>query len=222
MIHKGQSQAGFTLIEILVAMALVAVILFMATGAGFSSRGNLDEMLDKIERIVRFASDEASLKNQFVRLSIDLSQEEPPFKLEYSEDPNLVLEENSGTDSSLREKEAEDKKAKEFDKNFSEISEFEASDFSIPVGVKIVAIGSSLRKELIKDSVAQIYFYPTGEKDSAIIILSTDTEIATLEVSSFVSKIERKYITLEDVGTFPSLEKLHELADGIYKEWLEK
>ncbi|EQC46032.1 Tfp pilus assembly protein FimT/FimU [Bacteriovorax sp. Seq25_V] len=219
---KGHEQSGFTLLEILVALALVTIVLMMVAGTSFSSRQNLDEMLNKVERIVRFASDEASLKNQFIRLSVELDTEEQKIKLEYADDANLVLEApKENPDDEIRDDDKKEKK-KEEDKSFSTVSDFDSDEFSLPVGVKFVAIGTSLSKNLIKNSTAPIYFYPTGEKDSAIIIFATDTEIATVEIKSFGQVIDRNYYKLDETNFDIVNEKTLELADGLYKEWLEK
>jgi len=222
---KGHEQSGFTLLEILVALAVVTIVLMMVAGTSFSSRQNLDEMLNKIERIVRFAGDEASLKNQFIRLSIDLDTEEQRIKLEYADDVNLVLEapkdNQKNPDDEIRDDDKKEKKS-EVDKSFSSVSDFDSDEFNLPVGVRFVAIGTTLSKSLIKNSTAPIYFYPTGEKDSAIIIFATDTEIATIEVRSFGQVIDRNYYKLDETNFDIVNEKTLELADGLYKEWLSK
>lgn len=215
---KGHQQSGFTLVEILVALALVSIILFMAAGNSFSTRKNLDEMSNKIERISRFSSDEANLKNQFVRLSIDLGAEEQVLKLEYSDNPALILDPTEDSES-IKDKEESDKKKKEFNKSFSNVQDFDPADFELPVGVKFLAIASSLDNKLVKNEIANIFFYPTGEKDSALILLYTDDEIAVIKLFAFTTEIKREYIRLEDeVAGDP--EKIMDLADGIFKEWL--
>lgn len=216
---KGHQQSGFTLVEILVALALVSIILFMAAGNSFSTRKNLDEMSNKIERISRFSSDEANLKNQFVRLSIDLGAEEQLLKLEYSDNPALVLDPKEEESESIKDKEESDKKEKEFNKSFSNVQDFDPADFELPVGVKFLAIASSLDNKLVKSEIANIFFYPTGEKDSALILLYTDDEIAVIKLFAFTTDIKREYIRLEN-EVAGDAEKIMDLADGIFKEWL--
>lgn len=219
---KGHQQSGFTLVEILVALALVAVILYIATGSSFSTRKNLDEMANKIERIVRFSTDEANLKNQFVRLSLDLGSEEQLLKLEYSDNPNLILDPNTDLDNdSPKDKEEIKKKNKELNKSFSNVADFESSDFELPIGVKFLAIASSLDNKLVKNETANIFFYPTGEKDSSLIMLYTDDEIAVIKLSAFTNEIKREYVTIGNDITNDT-EKIMDLADGIYKEWLSE
>lgn len=155
--YKGHKQSGFTLIEILIALALVAIILMMAAGTSFSPRQNVDEMINKLERIIRFAHDEATLKNQFVRLTIELGTEEQNIKLEASDDSSFVLDPISDDDEDI-DRDTAKKKQKKLDQSFSNIADFDAEEFALPVGVKFIAIGSSLSKKLYKNSKASIYF----------------------------------------------------------------
>ncbi|EQC51031.1 Tfp pilus assembly protein FimT/FimU, partial [Bacteriovorax sp. DB6_IX] len=188
--NKGLSEAGFTLLEILVALALVSVILMMVAGSSYSSRKNLDELMANIERTIRFSTDEAAMKNQFVRLSVSLDGEEQKISLEYSDDPNLVIDTSPKEENDSDDEDANKKK----NDNFTPVSDFSSDEFNIPVGVKIVGVGTGIQNKLVTEGDAQLYFYPTGEKDSAIIIFATDDEMAYLIVEPFKQVIERNYI----------------------------
>jgi len=214
--NKGLSQAGFTLLEILVALALVSLILTMVAGSSFSSRKNLDELMANMERTIRFSADEAALKNQFLRIKISLDDEEQKITLEYSDDPNLVI------DTEAKDDEDEDPEKKKKD-NFNTVSEFSSDDISVPLGVKIIAVGTGLQEKLVSEGDAQIYFYPTGEKDSAIIIFATEDEMAYLEAEPFQQVIERSYIPFDtEIDEENFAEKTLEMAQTFFKEWQSK
>lgn len=217
--NKGLSEAGFTLLEILVALALVSVILMMVAGSSYSSRKNLDELMANIERTIRFSTDEAAMKNQFVRLSVSLDGEEQKISLEYSDDPNLVIDTSPKEENDSDDEDANKKK----NDNFTPVSDFSSDEFNIPVGVKIVGVGTGIQNKLVTEGDAQLYFYPTGEKDSAIIIFATDDEMAYLIVEPFKQVIDRNYIPYDSEITEENFtEKSLDMAQNFFKEWQSK
>lgn len=217
---QGHRQSGFTLIEILISMALASLLLYMVAGTSFSSRRNLDDTIDNIERIIRFSSDEASLQNKFLRMGIDLDEFEQKFSLEIAQSNDFVID----MDTALNYDELtpeEQKKAKS-EGRFTPLPEFNPEDFR-PIGaVRIVAIGSTLTQKLHTTGNPYVYFYPTGEKDSVIIILATEDEMVALSTEPYSQVINREYISLKDVN-FSSddyVEKLTNQASELYNEWL--
>ncbi len=220
---KGHSQKGFSLIEILVAMALVSIILLIAVGTDFSDRKSLDQILDKYERVIRFSSDEAILKNNFVRMNLNIDKDDGQhLSLEYSDDKNFVIDlelarrESSESDS---DKELREEKEKEQNSSFSNVPEFEAEDFELPGNVVLLGSGSELTENFITSGKTQIYFYPNGQKDASIIIFATSDELATLEIEPFRRVINRRYIKIPEDFNGEFEEYIIEKANEIFSEW---
>lgn len=220
---KGHSQKGFSLIEILVAMALVSIILLIAVGTDFSDRKSLDQILDKYERVIRFSSDEAILKNNFVRMNLNIDKDDGQhLSLEYSDDKNFVIDlelarrENSESES---DKELREEKEKEQNSSFSNVPEFEAEDFELPGNVVLLGSGSELTENFITSGKTQIYFYPNGQKDASIIIFATSDELATLEIEPFRRVINRRYIKIPEDFNGEFEEYIIEKANEIFSEW---
>ncbi|MAE59401.1 MAG: hypothetical protein CME69_11000 [Halobacteriovorax sp.] len=220
---KGHSQKGFSLIEILVAMALVSIILLIAVGTDFSDRKSLDQILDKYERVIRFSSDEAILKNNFVRMNLNIDKDDGQhLSLEYSDDKDFVIDldlarrENSESES---DKELREEKEKEQNSSFSNVPEFEAEDFELPGNVVLLGSGSELTENFITSGKTQIYFYPNGQKDASIIIFATSDELATLEIEPFRRVINRRYIKIPEDFNGEFEEYIVEKANEIFSEW---
>ena len=220
---KGHSQKGFSLIEILVAMALVSIILLIAVGTDFSDRKSLDQILDKYERVIRFSSDEAILKNNFVRMNLNIDKDDGQhLSLEYSDDKNFVIDlELARRESSESEsdKELREEKEKEQNSSFSNVPEFEAEDFELPGNVVLLGSGSELTENFITSGKTQIYFYPNGQKDASIIIFATSDELATLEIEPFRRVINRRYIKIPEDFNGEFEEYIIEKANEIFSEW---
>lgn len=220
---KGHSQKGFSLIEILVAMALVSIILLIAVGTDFSDRKSLDQILDKYERVIRFSSDEAILKNNFVRMNLNIDKDDGQhLSLEYSDDKNFVIDlELARRESSESEsdKELREEKEKEQNSSFSNVPEFEAEDFELPGNVVLLGSGSELTENFITSGKTQIYFYPNGQKDASIIIFATSDELATLEIEPFRRVINRRYIKIPEDFNGEFEEYIVEKANEIFSEW---
>ncbi|WP_372653809.1 Tfp pilus assembly protein FimT/FimU [Halobacteriovorax sp.] len=211
---------GFTLIEMLVALLLVTIVLTVVSGTSFSTRRNLDEAINDIERGVRFSSDESALRNSIIRIRFKFDEDPQTWSVEFGPDGNFVLPPVSQSVSQSKSDEETEKKAQsEVDKKFSKIKEFQDSDREFPLGVRVVGVATSLTQAMLLDGDNSIYIYPTGEKDSAIIILASDDELASLKISPFTMDIEREYFTVELQNDGDITEAQIELAERIYQEW---
>ena len=89
-IHLNNNQ-GFTLIEILVALVLIALILAVSISNPLSSRDDLEKDVNGIERALRFMSDEAALKNAVIRLHFILEGDPQQYAVEYGPSDSFIL-----------------------------------------------------------------------------------------------------------------------------------
>lgn len=185
--HKQIGHHGFALIEIMVALILVSMIFaLIPMGTGLSDRQVLEESIDEFDRAIRFAQNESILRNSIVRLHILLDKRPIEYAVQFGPGGNLVLPTLSDTSRmSIKEREAQDNVQKNLDGQFNRIPEFSDENKKLPESVKIIGLTSSYLKEILQDEAVSIYFYPTGEKDDALIYFSTDSEIATMEIPAF-------------------------------------
>ena len=83
---------------------------------------------------------------------------------------------------------------------------------------KLYPSAAEALKGIIKDGNASIYFYPTGEKDAALIFFATYEEFAFLEVAPFLNRTRNGFQTLgESVARIDDV--LNTKMDEIYREW---
>lgn len=221
---------GFSLIEILVALFLAALI-FLAIPSSENSRRHQDlqTAVDDIDRAVRFAGNESVLRNTVVRLRIDLEKSPIEYTVEYGPSENLVLPAlQPDAEKDLKEAEDEKKRLAKLDSQFTKVEEFADLTREFSPEVELLGVASSFQKKLMREQSASIYFYPTGERDAALIFFGTQDELATLEVEPFQDRTNDTYYPApiareddeRDVGKADDFKetKMEEIA----KNWLEK
>jgi len=220
-----KNNKGFSLIEILVAITLVAVLFGIFAGFNFSSADNLEEATNTIERSIRFSIDEAALRNSIVRTRFYLDDRPQKISVEYGPDDSFVipLSQIEPVSDSLLKKEANKKKLKRFNQNFNRVPEFNDGPKEFHDSVRLIAVGSSLSGLLFLDGQASIYAYPTGVKDGGIIILGNEIEVRAVTFRPFLLGFDiiRKYIG-EDIALDDIPEEQEKIAKEMFESWLKK
>lgn len=216
------NQRGFSLIEILVALVLAALIfLAVPTSDHVQRHRDLKTAVDDLDRSVRFAGNEAVLRNTVVRLRISLDKSPIEYTVEYGPAGNLPLPDMPvKTNKSLEEEKAETEKRAALDRQFNKVEEFEDIKHEISPDVSILGMASTSQKQLIKEGEATLYFYPTGEKDGGLIIFSTVEEIAYLEIAPFLSETSSVFEPLKTSGVAKLEDILQTRMEEVYKEWI--
>lgn len=178
---------GFSMMEIMVALVLVGMIfMLIPSSSDQRDRRAIDTMAYEFDRAIRYAQDESILRNVVTRIRISLSKEPQEYVVEYGPSGNLPLPEVMDTSRmSISEREAQSEKLKSFDARFTKTDEFSEEPKMFDEIVKILGVATSYRKELIDYEDASIYFFPTGEKDSALIIMASESEMASLDIEAF-------------------------------------
>lgn len=173
--------------EIMVALVLVGLVFLLIPASNEQrDRRAIDNAVSEIDRAIRYAQDEAILRNVVTRIRIDLSKEPQEYVVEYGPSGNLPLPEVVDTSRlSILEREAQTKKLQTFDARFLKTDEFSDEAKTFSELVKILGVATSYRSELIEYDDASIYFFPTGERDSAFLIFATESEMASLDIPAF-------------------------------------
>ncbi len=215
---------GFTLLEILVALLLVAMIfLAFPTSDSVKAHRDLVSTVESLNRSLQFAANESILRNSVVRLRISLEKAPVEYTVEYGPSGNLPLPDMpEKTVKSLAEEKDEADKLSALDKQFTKVEEFDDVKVELSEEVTILGVASSSQKKLISAGEASIYFYPTGEKDAAMIFFSTTEEMAWLEIQPFLSETNATYEILDTKRVAKLEDVLQTRMDEVYKEWTGK
>ena len=211
-------QKGFTLLEILVVIALFAVVYSLIPGnLSGSTRDQLQEGIDKITRSIRFAQNESVLRNCILRLNIKISgTEEQTYSIDYAPSDTLPLPELKNSNRlSLRELEEQKQIMANIDRQFQPVPEMEDEDLKFPSGILVQGVGLSTRNFIQTEDEYSLYFYPTGEKDSVIFFLSSIEEIATISVGAFTEEPDVEYHYLEE----DDIDLVEREIKALYETW---
>lgn len=220
---KSLRQSGFTLIEVLIALLLVSLIMLLWPAGADEAHQELTSTVDSLDKSIQFAANESILRNTVVRLRISLEKSPVEYTVEYGPAGNLPLPDmpEETVKSLAQEKEEKDKLAL-LDKQFTKVEEFEDLKVALSDEVTILGVAATSQSKLITGGDASIYFFPTGEKDGALIFLSTIKEMAWIEVQPFLSDTNVTYEALDTNRVAKLEDVLQTRMDEVYKEWTGK
>lgn len=220
-----KNNQGFSLIEILVALLLAALV-FLAVPSGDSAQKHreLRTAVEDIDRSIRFAANEAVLRNTVVRLRLSLDKEPVEYNVEYGPAGNLPLPDlsNDKKNLSLGEEKLQLEKQAALDREFTKVEEFNDIKHDISPNVTVLGMATESQKKLISQGEANIYFYPTGEKDASLVFFHTNEELAYIVIEPFMAEISTFYEPLKKGSVAKAEDLFQTRMDEVYKEWLSK
>ncbi len=213
---------GFSLIEILIALALAGVVL----GLVFSNNGGdqlkLDETVKDLTRAINFMGDEAALKNRVTRVHFKLGKEPQEWALEFGPSENFVLpakKEESAQVESDEEAEKRKNEEKQFENNFGKVTDFNEKNFEIDENIKIVGVGTMLQDTLMTQGETSIYAFPSGEKDESIIFITNFNDVISLKVRPFLGGVETRTFSLKERKEEDLENQIKGLVEEEYQKW---
>ncbi|MCB9095064.1 MAG: prepilin-type N-terminal cleavage/methylation domain-containing protein [Halobacteriovoraceae bacterium] len=216
-----QNSSGFSLIEILIAFLLVA-LLFISIDIGIQSEHDkLIIAIDDIERAIKFARNEAILRNKIVRLKFNFTKTPCEYTVESSSHGELIIPEYQEEDKlDIQSREEYEKSRDVFEKAFIPVEEFKKNTRELDEDIKIVGIATSLTKDF-QTSEASIYFYPSGFQDQSLIVVSTIEEVVIMTLESFRERVQTKFEQLKELNYDEYENYIYEKAEEIYNDWID-
>ena len=207
-------ESGFTLIEIMIVLAIVVSVTGLLLGRFGNSNNQIKESIRKIGVLSRDIHHRAKLQNVTYRLVIDMHSGEddeeipPQYWVERGSSPSLFTNEANHSSYDKREGEAETKE--------DEVDGEEPpppADFAIETSLtprKMELLGGLLfedvevisLKEKITSGIVYIYYLPEGLVDESAIHLGMGEERHwTLSIHPLTGRVEiaTKYISLKEI-----------------------
>lgn len=212
--------SGFSLLEILIAVALLGLTIGLVVSPGPGEREKLELAIEDISRALRFCRSEAVIRNKIVRLKLLVNDENIQYTVEYSDNANLLLPEYVDENRLDRKEKEKLKSTKDkVEKGFIPVEEFQDQVREINPDVKLSGVSTTLSRDLIVSGEASIYFYPTGHQDEALVVLSTVEEVVSLEVEAFRDRIYENFFPIGEILPEQYENTLYEKTKEIYDKW---
>lgn len=196
--QKYRNTSGFTLMEILIVLVIVAGAMSLIVGVVPSSGRSMRQMSKKFLSLSKYVYYQSVLKHKYYRIVLDLDEQN--YKIESSEEPFFIVregdeqeeirEDNEDRDGSNDEEEENDQSDSDISLDnepeafdavaqglFEESEDDLLEEQSVPDGMKIQSIYVDYAKEPITQGKVALYYFPRGYTQFAVIHLSdTDEE----------------------------------------------
>ncbi len=206
------------------ALVLVVTIFSLIPSGSFSGNSQkLQESVTNIERAVRFSVDEAILRNAMTRILIDLDGEQISYSVEYGPSSGLVLPEVLDESKlSISEKENQEKVLKGINSQFKKVSEFSEEDKKFPEGIRVSGLASSYLPNIKMNGKVAIYFYPTGERDNAIVFFTSEDQMIALDIPPFEDTTRKTYYTFTESDKVNFDDTVDVKMREMFETWLKE
>ena len=183
MLRLNQQQKGFSILEVLISLTLIAIFTaIIVPSTQYAFRTNIDSFTVQWANLFREARDYAILENAVVRVRFDLDKQS--YWLE--EAPGIFLLEKEYEEATERE-ETETQENEETEEIF--IKSSITKEKTLPDGIRIISIISPRTKGIIESGLGEIYYFPHGIAETAIInIEDIDGNKRSLAVNPITGK----------------------------------
>jgi prepilin-type N-terminal cleavage/methylation domain-containing protein len=171
---KPSRQAGFSLVEVLIVMALLALIVgIVAPGINSAFRVSAESFARQTALLLREARDRAMLLDKLIRLRIDLEKQE--LWLEEAAGGYLLRRDSADRPGlSSREREEAEKSESEA---FVMVEALTKEKRALPGGLKIVEVITPRAKDPVKEGRVDVYFFSNGTSDGATLHFEDDEQV---------------------------------------------
>ena len=216
-------KAGFSLLEILIALALVTIMFSLVGSYNYTQRQEVEDLLGKLDQSIGTLIDESTVKHRMTRIRIDLDETPQKVHFEYAQRHDMTIDLELLEDKTkLTDSERERLKKKMTLTIISQESLIlKGGSLEVSDRVRILGVGLVEQRVFVNSGSPSGLFFPNGEKDPAVIFLTTDSEIHYLSISPFGFKIDKNLEKINSL-TLPEEELFEEEVLDQTKEIFEE
>lgn len=199
--HVSRSDQGFTLIEIMVVIGIIAAVVAIGAPKLFNTTNQMRSTVRKMAIMTRDIRNIARLYNSTARLVIVMNDKEGHSYVVESAPGNATLlsEDQQKELDSMTSSQREDEKPKS---EFSVEGRVTKESVSLPRGLFFESVEYGNRKELVTSGTAFVHFFPQGlAEEAAIHLTNRKTLNWTVTVNPLTGRAEvfERKVMLKDL-----------------------
>lgn len=190
-----RSNRGFTLIEVMIVLAIIAGIMALGAPRLFKKNTNIKSQARKIMVLVKETRTKARLNNSTYRLAIDMSDEANKYWVERGSGP-IKVDPEAYKEKSSFEKDEAPKSPYEIDKSLTK------KEQKLEKGLKFGSLETDNMESPIKDGLAYIHFFPQGFIEGSALQITDGKNLTwTLVFNPLTGQADiiEKETTLKDI-----------------------
>lgn len=198
-LHQGspfQSNKGFTLLEVMVVLGILAAVLAVGLPRINLKNDNIKQVVRDLSLVIRETRNQARIKSRTYRIVFNLDEKSPAYWVESAEGGTLAPSQT--TLEKLEDSSQDEKRPSPFQKDTKIIKK----DRTLPGSLKFGVIETTRTLEQDKPKQIEIYFSPEGLTEHAAIQITNGNQLTwTLIINPLTghADIIEKAATLKDV-----------------------
>lgn len=185
------SEKGFTLLEIVIVIAIMALGYGVFILFGFGAKGLMRQEASNLSQRIRYVYQLAATESQYYRIVFDFDENQ--YFVEVSEDPIFVKTETEEGKEKKEEKNEDDEDGYDAADvaDFAEAEDEQLEIYKIDADLKIYSVYVEHQKDKILAGKAYLNFFPRGQTEFAVIQISNqdESEFMTLQVNPTTGSI---------------------------------
>ncbi|MBF0106450.1 MAG: prepilin-type N-terminal cleavage/methylation domain-containing protein [Deltaproteobacteria bacterium] len=206
-----KTQGGFSLIEIIIVLGIIAVVMALGADMIGTPTNHMRDVSSNIVKVVRYVYNQAALNNQYYRVVFNITEKK--YHVEYSETPFYVIWDNDEVEAIRINNEEKNKTGSDDGGeapqaasvgSFVEYEDELLKIFELPANIKFSDIYVEHQEKELEEGKAYIYFFPKGRAEFAVIHLAEEGDeenIMTLVVNPLTAAVT----ILTEYRTYESL-----------------
>lgn len=205
MLTIRRSRLGFTLVEMLVVLALIAGMMAFGVSVIGSSTNDMKDTSRNLVRIIKYIYNLAAVSSDYYRLVIDLDEQK--YFVQISPEPFFVIKEGDEIEAMRIKNEMKNNKDNDVTADEDEVQKQQANQvgafvesedelleiFEVPKAIRIKSAFVLHQLEAIEEGKAYIYFFPKGLTEFAVIHIgdpNDDENVMTLIINPLTGRTE--------------------------------
>lgn len=165
------SQKGFTLIEIMVVLAIIAAVVSVGIPRLFGTSTNIKSVARQIVVMGKEIRNKARLTNSTYRLVINMEPDKATYWVERANGPQSVDPEAAEKSNNSRKEEDAPPPLFQMDPSFSKKQK------ELPSGLRFGSVETANMKSPINSGLAYIHFFPEGFVEAAALQITNGNKL---------------------------------------------